>query len=165
MRFVDRVQQALRDAGLDITVVELAESTATAPQAAAAVGAPLGSIVKSLIFMAAGEPLLVLVAGDQTADARRIARLLGISKKKVRIARAPEVEAVAGCRPGGVPPVGHLRPLRTLIDRTLSRFETVWAAAGAPNAVFPIAYTQLLTLTGGEVVEITQEMGDEAGRG
>ncbi|MDH7486990.1 MAG: YbaK/EbsC family protein [Anaerolineae bacterium] len=157
MRLVDRVQQALRDAGLDIAVVELAESTATAPLAAAAVGAPLGSIVKSLIFMADGQPLLALVAGDQMADAKRIARLLGISKKKVRIARAAEVEAVAGCSPGGVPPVGLLQPLRTLIDRSLSRFETVWAAAGAPNAVFPIAYADLLTLTGGEVVEITEK--------
>jgi len=157
MKLIDKVQQALRDAGLDITVVELPESTATAPLAAAAVGAPLGSIVKSLIFMADGQPLLALVAGDQMADAKRIARLLGISKKKVRIARAPEVEAVAGCSPGGVPPVGHLQPLRTLIDRTLSRFGTVWAAAGAPNAVFPIAYADLVTLTGGEVVEITEK--------
>ena len=165
MRFTDRVQQVLRDASLDIAVVELAESTATAPLAAAAVGAPLGSIVKSLIFMADDQPLLVLVAGDQMADAKRIARLLGISKKKVRIARAAEVEAVAGCSPGGVPPVGLLQPLRTLIDRSLSRFETVWAAAGAPNAVFPIAYADLLTLTGGEVVEITQAIAEEAGRG
>jgi len=156
MRLVDRVQQILRQSGLDITVVELEESTATAPEAAAAVDAPLGSIVKSLIFMAAGEPLLVLVAGDRMVDRKRIAKLLGLSKKRVRIARPQEVEAVAGCSPGGVPPVGHLRPLRTLIDRSLSRFETVWAAAGAPNAVFPIAYTDLLALTDGEVVEITE---------
>jgi len=161
MRLVDKVQQALRDAGLDITVVELETSTATAPEAAAAVGAPLGSIVKSLIFMAAGEPLLVLVAGDRMADSKRIAKLVGISKKKVRFARPQEVEAVAGCSPGGVPPVGHVRPLRTLIDRSLSRFETVWAAAGAPNALFPIAYADLLTLTGGEVAEITKPVRDE----
>ncbi len=157
MRLVDKVHRALRDAGLDIAVVELEESTATAPQAAAAVGAPLGSIVKSLIFVAAGEPLLVLVAGDRMGDGKRIAKLLGISKKKVRIARAHEVEAVVGCSPGGVPPVAHIQPLRTLIDHSLSRFETVWAAAGAPNALFPIAYTDLLALTAGEVVEITKQ--------
>ena len=157
MRLVDKLQLVLRDGGLDIAVVELEESTATAPQAAAAVGAPLGSIVKSLIFIAAGEPLLVLVAGDRMADGKRLAKLLGISKKKVRIARAQEVEAVVGCSPGGVPPVAHTQPLRTLIDHSLSRFETVWAAAGAPNALFPIAYTDLLALTAGEVVEITKQ--------
>jgi len=165
MRLIDKVQQTLREAGLGVTVIELERSTATAPEAAAAVSAPLGSIVKSLIFMAAGEPLLVLVAGDRMADSKRIARLLGVSKKKVRIARPQEVEAVAGCSPGGVPPVAHLRPLRTLIDRSLSRFETVWAAAGAPNALFPIAYAELVRLTGGEVVDIAKPVGDEAGGG
>jgi prolyl-tRNA editing enzyme YbaK/EbsC (Cys-tRNA(Pro) deacylase) len=155
MRLVDKVQQTLLGAGLDITVVELDESTATAPLAAAAVNAPLGSIVKSLIFVADGQPLLVLVAGDRMADGKRIARLLGLSKKRVRIAREYEVSEVAGCDPGGVPPVAHIEPLRTLVDQSLSRFETVWAAAGAPNALFSIAYPDLVRITGGEVVEIT----------
>jgi prolyl-tRNA editing enzyme YbaK/EbsC (Cys-tRNA(Pro) deacylase) len=137
-------------------VLELEESTATAPLAAAAVGAPLGSIVKSLVFMAAGDPVLALVAGDRMADARLVARLLGISKKRVRIARAAEVEAVAGCSPGGVPPVAHAQPLRTLIDASLSRFDTVWAAAGAPNALFPVSYADLVRITSGEVAEITR---------
>ena len=154
MSLVDDVQRTLDAAGVRVEIRELAESTATASLAAAAVGAPLGSIVKSLIFMAADKPLLVLVAGDQMADGKRIARHIGVSKKKVRIARTAEVQAVTGCRPGGVPPVAHREPLRTLVDRTLSRFGTVWAAAGAPNALFPIAYTELLSLTGGEVVDI-----------
>jgi len=119
MSLVDEVQRTLDVAGVRVEIRELAESTATAALAATAVEAPLGSIVKSLIFMAAGKPLLVLVAGDQMADSKRIARLMGISKKKVRIARADEVQAVAGCRPGGVPPVAHREPLRTLVDRTV----------------------------------------------
>lgn len=155
MRPVDKVQETLRQAGLDIAVVELRESTATAPEAAAAVDAPLGSIVKSLLFMIAGEPLLVLVAGDRMADAKAIAAIRGTSKKKVRIARAHEVEAATGCSPGGVPPVAHDRPLSILIDESLSRFDTVWAAAGAPNAVFPIGYDDLVDLTGGQVAQIS----------
>jgi len=154
MRRVDQVQRALRSAGLEITVVELDASTATAPQAAAAVNAPLGSIVKSLLFMAAGAPILVLVAGDRMADNKGIAKLLGLSKKKVRIARPDEVLAVAGCDPGGVPPVGYSQPPRVLIDDSLARFETVWAAAGAANAVFPIAFDDLVRITSGEVSEI-----------
>jgi len=165
MSLVDEVQRTLDAAGVRIEIRELAESTATASLAAAAVDAPLGSIVKSLIFMVAGKPLLVLVAGDQKADSKRIARLMGVSKKKVRIARSDEVMAVAGCSPGGVPPVAHREPLRTLVDRTLSRFGTVWAAAGAPNALFPITYADLLSLTGGEVVDIAAGGSDRSGDG
>jgi prolyl-tRNA editing enzyme YbaK/EbsC (Cys-tRNA(Pro) deacylase) len=159
MRRVDQVQDALRTAGLDIAVVELDASTATAPQAAAAVQAPLGSIVKSLLFMAAGDPILVLVAGDRMADNKGIARLLGLSKKKVRIAHANEVQAVAGCDPGGVPPVGYAQQPRVLIDDSLVRFETIWAAAGAANAVFPISFRDLVRITEGEVSEIAAPVG------
>lgn len=155
MRLVERVQEALTAAGLENTVVELPQSTATAPQAAAAVGAPLGSIVKSLVFMAAGEPVLVLVAGDRMVDSKRLAKLLGLSKKKVRIARAPEVEAAAGCPPGGVPPIALAQPLRVLVDESLARFETVWAAAGGPRAVFPVAYADLLRISAGEEAQLT----------
>ena len=88
------------------------------------------------------------------ADHKRIAKLLGLSKKKVRIARADEVQAVAGCDPGGVPPVGYAQPLRVLIDGSLARFDTVWAAAGAANAVFPISFHDLVRITSGEVSEI-----------
>lgn len=157
---VERVRIALADAGLDPgRVRELPADTSTAEAAAAAVGAPLGSIVKSLIFLADDAPLLVLVAGDQRVDVKRLRAALGLGKKRLRIAQPDQVLAHTGFDVGGVPPVGHHPPLRTLIDRTLSRFDTVWAAAGTGHAVFPITYQRLVEITGGEVLDMV-EIGD-----
>jgi len=157
MNHVERVKNALLEAGLDASLVrELPADTSTAETAARAVDAPQGSIVKSLIFLADGAPLLVLVSGDQRADVKQLRATLGLSKRRLRIARPPEVLEQTGFEVGGVPPVGHISPVRTLIDRTLSRFDTVWAAAGTANAVFPIAYEQLLTITQGEVIDLVE---------
>jgi prolyl-tRNA editing enzyme YbaK/EbsC (Cys-tRNA(Pro) deacylase) len=152
---VDRVRTALEEAGLDTSLVqELPADTSTAEAAAQAVGAPQGSIVKSLIFMADGVPALVLVSGDQRADVKRLRAELGLSKKRLRIAQPHEVLESTGFPVGGVPPVGHQPPLRTLIDATLGRFDRVWAAAGSPHAVFPVGFQQLVTITQGEVLDL-----------
>jgi prolyl-tRNA editing enzyme YbaK/EbsC (Cys-tRNA(Pro) deacylase) len=157
MNSVERVREALLAAGLDADLVrELPADTSTAEAAARAVGAPQGSIVKSLIFVADSSPLLVLVAGDQRADVKRLRTLLGLSKRQLRIARPSEVLHHTGFQVGGVPPVGHQDPLRTLIDRSLGRFDTVWAAAGSANAVFPISFERLVTLTHGRVVDLAE---------
>jgi prolyl-tRNA editing enzyme YbaK/EbsC (Cys-tRNA(Pro) deacylase) len=154
---VEQVKEALVAAGLDANLVrELPADTSTAEAAARAVGAPQGSIVKSLIFLADGAPLLVLVSGDRRADVKRLRSMLGLSKRRLRIAQPSEVLEQTGFEVGGVPPVGHEKPLRTLIDRTLGRFEMVWAAAGNANAVFPIAFKQLVTITRGKVVDLVQ---------
>jgi prolyl-tRNA editing enzyme YbaK/EbsC (Cys-tRNA(Pro) deacylase) len=137
-------------------VHELPADTSTAEAAAQAVDAPQGSIVKSLIFLADGAPLLVLAAGDQRVDVKRLRALLGLSKRRLRIARPAEVLELTGFEVGGVPPVGHIQPLRTLVDSTLARYDTVWAAAGSTHAVFPIAYQQLLSITAGEVMDLAQ---------
>jgi prolyl-tRNA editing enzyme YbaK/EbsC (Cys-tRNA(Pro) deacylase) len=137
-------------------VQELPADTSTAEAAARAVGAPQGSIVKSLIFLADGVPLLVLVAGDQRADVKRLRQTLGLSKRRLRIARPTEVLEQTGFEVGGVPPVGHAKGIRTLIDDTLSRFSTVWAAAGSAHAVFPIGFEKLVEITGGEVVVVRE---------
>jgi prolyl-tRNA editing enzyme YbaK/EbsC (Cys-tRNA(Pro) deacylase) len=153
----ERVKQALRMAGLDADLVcELPADTSTAEAAARAVGAPQGSIVKSLVFLADGAPLLVLAAGDQRVDIKRLRVTLGLSKRRLRIARPDEVLAHTGFEVGGVPPVGHRPLVRTLIDHTLGRYDTVWAAAGSAHAVFPIAYEQLLAITNGEVMDLVQ---------
>jgi prolyl-tRNA editing enzyme YbaK/EbsC (Cys-tRNA(Pro) deacylase) len=86
--------------------------------------------------------------------------LLGLSKRRLRIAQPAEVLQHTGFEVGGVPPVGHSPPLRTLIDRTLRRFDTVWAAAGNAHAVFPIAYEQLVTITQGEVTDLAAQASD-----
>lgn len=158
MDAVERVRQALREAGLDADrVQELPADTSTAEAAARAVGAPVGSIVKSLVFLADGLPTLVLVAGDQRADLKRLRAELGLSKKRLRIAQPQEVQELTGFEVGGVPPVGHRPPLRTLIDASLSRFDWLWAAAGSGHAVFPIRYERLLDITGGEVMALAEE--------
>jgi prolyl-tRNA editing enzyme YbaK/EbsC (Cys-tRNA(Pro) deacylase) len=160
MNPVERVRQALSASGLDAGLVrELPADTSTAESAAQAVSAPQGSIVKSLIFLADNTPLLVLVAGDQRADVKRLRTTLGIGKRRLRIARPPQVLEVTGFEVGGVPPVGHTKPIRTLIDSTLARFDTVWAAAGGANAVFPISFDRLVSITGGEVMDLV-ETGD-----
>jgi len=154
---VERVRQALQSAGLEPDLVrELPADTSTAEAAARAVDAPQGSIVKSLVFLVDSAPLLVLAAGDQRVDVKRLRTILGLSKRRLRIARPAEVLEHTGFEVGGVPPVGHNPRLRTLIDRTLARYETVWAAAGSAHAVFPITYGQLVTITNGEVMELVQ---------
>ncbi len=155
MSSVDRVQQFFLSRGIDIRVVELDKSTRTAQLAAEAIGTDLGSIVKSLVFLANGETTLVLVAGDKRADTGKLTNVLGIDS--IRIATADEVREKTGFAIGGVPPVGHADRLRTLIDRTMQRFSTVYAAAGSPRAIFPIDFRQLVDLTGGELVDIVEE--------
>jgi prolyl-tRNA editing enzyme YbaK/EbsC (Cys-tRNA(Pro) deacylase) len=151
----ERVQAALKAAGLDVSVVKLQDSDRTAKLAADAIGAELGSIVKSLVFLADGEPVLVLVAGDRRGDPAKLKRLLGA--RRVMIANAERVRRETGFSIGGVPPVGHLRPLPTWIDDSLARFETVYAAAGHPHAVFPIPFEKLVSITRGQVADVTED--------
>ncbi len=152
VRSVERVRRFLREYGLEIEVRELAESTKTASMAAKAVGAPLGSIVKSLLFLADGRPILALVAGDHRADVQRIAEL--VKAQEVKIADAETVHHVTGYAIGGVPPVGHKEPLPTLVDDSLLRYDVVYASAGAPNAIFAVPIQVLLDLVGGEVANL-----------
>jgi len=147
------VQAALEAAGLSIQVVKLSDSARTAQLAAEAIGTQLGSIVKSLVFLADGKPVLVLVAGDRRADPAKLKALL--QARRVMIADAERVKQETGFSIGGVPPVGHLQPLSTWIDRSLARFETVYAAAGHPHAVFPVLFEALVQLTNGHVADIT----------
>ena len=153
MRSVDRVRNYFEQTGLDIHIQELSSSTRTAQLAADAVGTALGSIVKSLIFIADDDrTVLALVAGDQRADGDKIAR--SVNARTARMANGEEVRARTSYAIGGVPPVAHPDPLETLVDQTLLRFETLWAAAGAPNTLFEIETQKLLELTRGRVLDI-----------
>jgi Cys-tRNA(Pro) deacylase len=157
MKPSERVQAALDALALGIHVVEFGASTATAPQAASAADCELGAIVKSLLFLIDSRPTLVLVAGDRMADQKKLAALFKVGKKKVKLADAETVLRVTGYEVGGVPPVGHNEKLPVVVDESLGRFETVWAAAGAHNAVFPIAYSKLIVITCGQVAAITED--------
>lgn len=160
---VDQVRAALIEAGLGDVVLELTDSARTAPMAAQAIGAhfdihvPVGAIVKSLLFLINDQPVIALAAGDRNVNQKLVGALYGVSGKRVRFADAATVQQITGYEVGGVPPIGHARPLPVLIDESLSRFETVWAAAGAHHAVFPIEYERLIAVTNGRVEQITTE--------
>jgi prolyl-tRNA editing enzyme YbaK/EbsC (Cys-tRNA(Pro) deacylase) len=143
-----RVAERLAAAGLDVTVVEHASSSRTAEEAAATAGCELGQIVKSLVFVDDAGPVLVLCAGDRRVDAAGL---------DLRRAKADQVREATGFAIGGVPPLGHPRPLRTLVDSSLRRFETVWCAAGTPNAVFEVSTDALIAaLPQAEERELTE---------
>ena len=143
----ERFQARLRELGLDVEVRELADSTRTAQEAAAAVGVEVGQIVKSLVFVDEESPLLCLCAGDRRVDTDK----LGAG---VRQAKGDEVREATGFAIGGVPPIGHAQPLRTFIDRDLTQYDVVYAAAGTPHAVFAIAPGELARITGGQIVDL-----------
>ncbi len=130
-----RVAERLAAAGLDVTVVEHASSSRTAEEAAATAGCELGQIVKSLVFVDDDGPVLVLCAGDRRVDAASLG---------LRRAKPDQVREATGFAIGGVPPLGHPAPLRTLVDVSLRRFATVWCAAGTPNAVFEVGTEELI---------------------
>jgi prolyl-tRNA editing enzyme YbaK/EbsC (Cys-tRNA(Pro) deacylase) len=142
-----RVQDALLAAGAKGSVRMLDESARTAAEAAAALGVEVGQITNSLIFVAGGEPLLVLTSGRHRVDTAKVAELLGVAK--VSRADADFVREHAGVAIGGVSPIGHPRPLRTLVDVALNDYDVVWAAAGHTHAVFPTTFDELLALTDG----------------
>jgi prolyl-tRNA editing enzyme YbaK/EbsC (Cys-tRNA(Pro) deacylase) len=133
-----KLQGRLGELGLEVEVHELDRSTRTAAEAAAAVDVEVGQIVKSLVFASPERgPFLVLCAGDRRVDTK----LLGDA---VRTATADEVRDASGFAIGGVPPLGHDRPLPTVVDESLRRFEVVWCAAGTPKAVFPVRTVELI---------------------
>ena len=144
---VVRVQDALHAAGAQGSVRMLDESARTAAEAAAALGVEVGQITNSLVFAADGEPLLVLTSGRHRVDTAKVAELVGVAK--VSRADADFVREHAGVAIGGVSPIGHPRPLRTLVDIALNDYDVVWAAAGHTHAVFPTTFDELLALTGG----------------
>lgn len=155
-----RVRDALRAHGLAGEVVELRASARTAAEAAAACGVAVAQIVKSLVFLAGPEPILALVSGANQADEARLAALVG---KPIRRADADAVRAATGFAIGGVPPVGHARTLRVLIDRDLLGYDRLFAAAGTPHTVFPVTPEELCRVTGGQVADIKRG-GREGGQ-
>jgi prolyl-tRNA editing enzyme YbaK/EbsC (Cys-tRNA(Pro) deacylase) len=126
-------------------------------QAAEAIGTELGSIVKSLCFLVNGQPVLVLAAGDKQVDDRKLGALYDVSRKKVKIADAQTTVDITGFAPGGVSPVALSTAIPIKIDQSLGRFDTVYAAAGSPHAIFPIAMNELVRITGGELVDVTRD--------
>ena len=155
-RNVEAVLAALAAGGADpartARMTVLPDAVTTAPAAAAALGVEVGQIANSLIFSADGAPLLVLTSGAHRVDTGRVAALIGAD----RVKRAdPEfVRAATGQAIGGVAPVGHPAPVRTLVDSALAAFDEVWAAGGIPHSVFPTTFDELVKVTGGVPADV-----------
>jgi prolyl-tRNA editing enzyme YbaK/EbsC (Cys-tRNA(Pro) deacylase) len=149
-----RVQAALDEHGLGGRVIELPETTRSAREAAAAIGCRVEEIVKSLVFCTrvTRSPILVLVSGASRVDEHKLAAMVG---EPVERADADYVREQTGYSIGGVPPLGHPRPIQTVIDEGLLEFERLWAAAGTPHAVFPLTPAELRGVTAGKVARLS----------
>lgn len=149
-----KVQLALSQSGLKFQVVELPASTRTSTEAAQAVGCLVGQIAKSLIFKTQNtqQPILVIASGANRVDEHKIGARLG---EPIGKADADFVRSRTGFVIGGVPPVGHLEAIKTFIDEDLLKYEQIWAAAGTPNAVFPLKPAELIQITNGEVMKVS----------
>lgn len=157
---IQRVRDAAARKGVELDIRVFDVSTHTAAEAAATVDAELGQIVKSLVFAAPGddgtlEPVVCLVSGPNRVDLARLAAVTG--ERDIRRATAREAQELTGFSIGGIPPFGHSRSVRTIMDPDLGRFQVVWAAAGTPTAVFPVPPATLRILANATVAPITEE--------
>jgi prolyl-tRNA editing enzyme YbaK/EbsC (Cys-tRNA(Pro) deacylase) len=160
---IRRVVEAAARKGVSLDVTTFRTSTHTALDAAEAVGAELGQIVKSLVFVAVADdgspdPVLCLVSGSNRVDLARLAAVTG--KPDIRRATAREASELTGFSIGGIPPIGHARAVRVIMDPDLGRFQIVWAAAGTPSAVFPAPPATLRILANATVAPISEEAPD-----
>ena len=149
---IERVRAHAQKHGVEIDVRRFPAGTHTADDAARAIGTEVGKIVKSLVFLAAGDPVVVLVSGADRVDEARLAGALGGGQ--VRRATANEVRDRTGYVVGGVPPFGHASTTKVVVDRGLLGHDVVWAAAGLPDAVFPIAPADLVRLSGAQEADV-----------
>ena len=151
---VKRVQSILSNFDPEKKVLVLDNSARTALEAASSLGCEIGAIVKSLLFKTENSFTLCLVAGDKKASLNKIKKTLNI--KDVSMASAEDVKNITGYTIGGVSPIGHLNKVDIFIDNSLERFTSLFAAAGHPNCVFKISFTDLQKITNGSIKEITE---------
>ena len=151
---VKRVQKLLKEFDQNQEVIVLNSSARTALEAASSLGCDVGAIVKSLIFKTQQNYTLCLVAGDKKASLKKIKKNLNI--KDASMASADDVKNVTGFTIGGVSPIGHLNQITILIDNSLERFDHLFAAAGHPNCVFKISFTDLNKITKGSIKELAE---------
>jgi len=151
---VKRVENILKEFDVTQKVIILDSSARTALEAASSLGCEVGAIVKSLLFRTENSFILCLVAGDKKASLNKIKKTLNI--RDVSMAAAEDVKTITGYTIGGVSPIGHLKKIDILIDNSLERFTSLFAAAGHPNCVFKIDFKNLQKITNGSIKEITE---------
>ena len=143
---VTKFRKAASELGIKGEVIQTQETARTADEAAATLGVQVGQIVKSLVFEADGETVLVLTSGENKVDTNKVAIAFNVSK--VGKADSDKTREVTGYAIGGVPPLGHATKMKILIDETFKKFDEIWAAAGHPHFVFPTTYEELVRLSG-----------------
>ena len=151
---VKRVSQKLKEFDNNLNVIVLESTARTAVDAAESLNTEVGSIVKSLFLRTKNSFLLCLIAGDKRCSLNKIKKIL--NEKDVSMANADQVKEVTGFTIGGVSPVGHLNNLNIYIDKSLQRFQYVFAAAGHPNTIFKISFTDLQKITNGAIEDISE---------
>ena len=151
---VKRAEKSIKEFDSSLEIVCLKETARTAKDASTALGCSVGAIVKSLLFRVGDNFVLCLVSGDKKCSLNKLKKIL--DEKDVSMANPEDVKKITGYTIGGVSPVGHLSKLRVYIDINLNRFTKVFAAAGHPNCIFEIEFTQLIKLTNGEIKEIAE---------
>jgi len=147
---------ALERHGIEVEVREFPEGTKTAADAAEAIGCELAQIASSLVFVADGDPVVVVTSGANRVSESKLAALNGVDANQVRTADPGEVSDATGWSIGGVPPFCHDGDLPVYMDETLAGFQTVWAAAGTPEAVFPIAPERIRRIADADVVDVSE---------
>ena len=148
-----RVTNALREQGVTAEIIEFAQSTRTAQEAATAIGTDVAHIVKSLVFVAGESPILALMSGANRVSTERLAEALD---QPIRRADAAAVRAATGFAIGGVAPIGHETTIPVVMDADLLQYDTVYAAAGTPNTVFPITPQELVRITNTQVLVLKE---------
>mgnify|MGYP001285908762 CR=1 FL=1 len=151
---VKRVEKVLKDFNSKLNIILLDTSARTALEAASSLNCEVGAIVKSLLFKTENTYTLCLIAGDKKASLNKIKKTLNI--KDASMASADEVKNITGFTIGGVSPIGHLKKINIYIDNSLERFDDLYAAAGHPNCVFKINFSELQRITNGSIEEITE---------
>ena len=146
------VRKFLASHSSEAQIHAFAESTENAFLAAEALGVELGQIVKSVLFLADGEPVLILMSGDMNSDTKKLKKLLGA--RKIRIADSDTVLAVTGYQVGAVPPVAHRQAMPTYIDKSLKRFSQIYPSAGTTSTMFVTTFEQLLKLTEAYILDV-----------
>ena len=151
---VQRAEKYLKEFDTNLEVISLETSARTAAEAASSLKCEIGAIVKSLLFSADDKFILCLVSGDKRASLNKLKKNLNI--KNMEMAKAEDVKQITGYTIGGVSPVGHLKKVNIYIDKNLDRFNDLYAAAGHPNCVFKISFINLVQITNGTILDITE---------
>jgi Cys-tRNA(Pro) deacylase len=151
---VQRAEKYLKEFDTNLEVISLETSARTATEAASTLKCEVGAIVKSLLFSADDKFILCLVSGDKKASLNKLKKNLNINN--MEMAKAEDVKQITGYTIGGVSPVGHLKKVNIYIDKNLDRFKDLYAAAGHPNCVFKISFINLVQITNGSILDITE---------